>query len=158
MKLTEIAAQLNNIEYPCRIDDSIIEQAKANNIVIVFGASDDLIEFRGAINDENGIGEEDVTLIDNEGVLHIGANGYFTDLKYQPDSISECRKAIDRFDNSVPVASVWCPNNKQSGLWLPNDGSGPSWVYSVPEHIEWEPFNVMEDGSLYCVGIVFKLP
>lgn len=49
-----LALKLNN----CQIDEEISktdeQEAKKNNLVVVFGASDDLIEFRGAINDEQG--------------------------------------------------------------------------------------------------------
>lgn len=55
-KVNEIALRLNalKLEYPVKIPEHIIREAIENNIVIVFGSSDDLIEFRGAIDDEGG--------------------------------------------------------------------------------------------------------
>jgi hypothetical protein len=147
MKLIDVAKDLDGIEYPCRIDKNLAQQAKDAGIVIVFGASDDLIEFRGAIHDEVGVSEVDVTIIDGKGVLPVDINGNITD----PDAVETiqgCKNLAERFTKSVAVTSYWCPA----------DNSGASWAYSVPEHIEWEPFNVMEDGELYCVGVVFKLP
>lgn len=146
MKLIQIVSQLDSIEYPVKIDESVIQQAKDNNIVIVFGASDDLIEFRGAICDENSVSGIDVTLIDNEGTLPIDENGAIKDFD-DLVNIHDLRKLVSRFDKSIAVTSYW----------QPDDGSNASWSYSVPEGVEWEPFNVMEDDELYCVGIVFKL-
>ena len=147
MKLTKLAKALDNIEYPCHISKELIKQAKEDGIVIVFGSSDDLLEFRGVVNDENNVYGIDVTLIDKEGVLPIDENGCITDFD-NLTNIQDCASLVKRFEKSVAVTSYW----------QPDDDSNASWAYSVPEHIEWEPFNVMEDGELYCVGIVFKLP
>lgn len=48
----EIAERLDGMQYGDRIPKDIEELAKENNIVIVYGYSDDLIELRGAIDDE----------------------------------------------------------------------------------------------------------
>ena len=63
----ELAAKLD------RCDDvdslhSVIQSAKENNFVIVFGASDDLVEFRGAIDDEEGAYNGRVIDITNTGL------------------------------------------------------------------------------------------
>ena len=51
MTAAKLAEQLNGIEYPASISRDLEAQAKAAGLVIVFGASDDLMEFRGAIHD-----------------------------------------------------------------------------------------------------------
>lgn len=54
MTKEELAAILDGRQY-CKETSFEIEQlAKDNNLLIVFGASDDLCEFRGAIYDEFG--------------------------------------------------------------------------------------------------------
>ena len=51
--LKEIANRLNGSQYSSRqIPENIIKMAKENKIVIVYGASDDLIELRGMIDAE----------------------------------------------------------------------------------------------------------
>ena len=47
-----IAAVLHGSEYPLYPSKEISAQAKAAGIVIVYGASDDLMEFDGAFRDE----------------------------------------------------------------------------------------------------------
>lgn len=52
--LDEIADELDGMTYPPYISDDIRKKAKDNNIQIVYGCSDDLIEFEGAFFDELG--------------------------------------------------------------------------------------------------------
>jgi len=52
----ELATMLDGCEYRGGVADEIIEAAKENNLVIIHGASDDLVELRGAIRDEVGAG------------------------------------------------------------------------------------------------------
>lgn len=51
-KLKELASQLNKSEYRFELTNEQTEYCKQNGIVVVFGCSDDLMEFRGAIYDE----------------------------------------------------------------------------------------------------------
>lgn len=48
----QIAKMIDGRQYRNEVTKEIIELAKNNNIVIVFRASDDLVEFRGAIYGE----------------------------------------------------------------------------------------------------------
>lgn len=50
----ELASKLNGREYREEITKEEEAWAKQNRLLVVFGASDDLIEFRGLINDESG--------------------------------------------------------------------------------------------------------
>lgn len=50
----QLAAMLDGREYRNEVTTEVTEVAKSNSLVIVFGASDDLMEFRGAIYDEIG--------------------------------------------------------------------------------------------------------
>lgn len=60
----QLAEELNGFEYGGPVDAATVEKAKANNLVIVFGASDDLVEFEGAIYDEVGLyGKGDIALL-----------------------------------------------------------------------------------------------
>lgn len=51
----ELAEKLDGCEYRGGMPNEIIEAAKENNLVFIHGASDDLIEFRGALTEEIGI-------------------------------------------------------------------------------------------------------
>lgn len=66
-KLREIADKLNGIAYGEDIS-SIEAEAKEAGIVIVIGASDDLMEFSGAIEDEGGCFDGGEVYFDRDGV------------------------------------------------------------------------------------------
>lgn len=68
-KVKEIAEKLNGIAYGENISD-IEAEAKEHGIVIVMGASDDLMEFSGAIEDEGGLayGKGGKVYFDRSGV------------------------------------------------------------------------------------------
>jgi len=52
MKAQDLAKELNGSEYPLYPSSEVIKKCKDNGLVIVFGHSDDLMEFIGAIMDE----------------------------------------------------------------------------------------------------------
>lgn len=126
----EIAEKLDGIEYAEEISKDIIEYAKENGIVIVFGASDDLMEFRGAINDEAGCY--------GGGPVYFNRSG---ELRSLCDS-----KDCPYFDAMRKKAS------KINAIW---DSEGYSWVYETD--IPHETFEILEDGEKYCRGIVFSV-
>ena len=69
MTTDELAKQLTGFEYPFEPIGRHTLPAKEAGLVIVFGASDDLMEFRGAIYDEVGACDGGTALIDKEGLL-----------------------------------------------------------------------------------------
>ena len=52
MNAESLSKKLNGCEYRDEVSTEVANEAKERGLVIVFGASDDLIEFRGAIYDE----------------------------------------------------------------------------------------------------------
>lgn len=135
----QIAEQLNGIEYPCDIHKAIEASAKEHGIVIVFGASDDLMEFRGAIYDEWGCYDG--------GTVKVDATGPLRDW----DDVKE--------DGEKTEIAAWLEREKKAkeieAIWAPDSMPGTSWVYNTT--IPHVTFNVMEDGDIYCRGIVFEL-
>lgn len=55
MKPSEAAVLIDGAEYRNPISKEMHDKLKENNLVAVYTASDDLLEFRGAIYDETGI-------------------------------------------------------------------------------------------------------
>jgi hypothetical protein len=52
MTARELAIQIDGRQYRHEMTKEIVQLAKDNNLVIVYGASDDLMEMRGEIDDE----------------------------------------------------------------------------------------------------------
>lgn len=138
MTTTEtIATALHSMEYSMNVPKNIATEAKAANIVIVYGSSDDLMEFDGAIYDEVGAYDGTTVLIDAKGVMPSW------------ESASESQEAaLDYFERKPNARSI-------KALWEPTEPAGASWAYKTD--IPHATFDVMEDGEIYCRGIVFSL-
>lgn len=131
LTLKSAAQQMNGNEYTEEGSRELFDQMKENRMVAVFGASDDLMEFHGAIEDEVGAYGGGSAYIDSNGLVE-----------------NRCGEGDD------------CPNFKPSGelveaLWLQNDINA-SWTYKTD--IPHETFDIMEDDKIYSRGIVFYLP
>lgn len=72
MKKEELAAMLNGREYRNEITREEAAEAKAAGLVVVYGASDDLMEFEGAIRDELGCYDGGTAFVDKKGLLDRG--------------------------------------------------------------------------------------
>jgi len=132
MNVEEWAQMLNGREYGNEVTLREDYDAGQDGIVIIYGQSDDLMEFRGAINDE-----EDCY---NGGTVYI-----------DPDTKKLFKN--DCGDGDCPYAEklmLQCP--KIVAVW---GDSHASWVYETD--IPHETFNIFDDGELYCVGIVFDV-
>lgn len=125
-----IADRLNGSAYPFDPPREIADDARASGLVIVFGASDDLMEFRGAINDE--LAAYDGT------TAHLTSAGLLTN----ECGNDECPH-FDRLKKSAAtIDAVWAAD-------------GYSWTFATT--IPHATFEVREDDENYCRGIVFAL-
>lgn len=132
MNTKELAAALNGMEYPPRILKELTDDAKKNGLVIVYGLSDDLMEFVGAIDNELGAPRE--ALVDANGLLP------------HRDCIDDDDVLKDYFARELHakvVESLWCKEGDYS------------WTFKTT--IPHETFEIVEDGRPYCRGIVFAL-
>lgn len=130
MNTKELAALLNNREYREEITRDEEAQAKHDGLVVVFGASDDLMEFRGAIHEELDAYEGTTAYLDADGLV-----------------VNEC-------DNErCPYARKLAATAKKiKAVW---DKDDYAWFYQTD--IPHETFDIVEDGEKYCRGIVFSL-
>lgn len=133
MKKEELATKLNLREYTQETTPELEAEAKASRLVIIFGASDDLMEFRGAIDDERGCWEGGEVLIDSKGVLPV---------REQIDEDEELEDFFLRRKTAKTIEAIW---NKD----------GYSWLYETT--IPHATFDILEDGDKYCRGIVIDL-
>ena len=134
-----IAQKLDGKEYPLNIPKELATAAKQNRLVIVYGASDDLMEFEGAIYDEVGAYEGTKVRIDSEGLVPD-----FEQIENdQRDSKEKLREYFQRENGGKEIEALWC---KEPGI---------SWTYKT--EISHEQFEILEDGDIYCRGIVFSL-
>lgn len=130
MNAKELAAQLDGTQYPVRISKELATAAKAAGLVIVYGASDDLMEFEGMIRDELGAYEGTTAYITPAGLLQNECDN------------DECPHFEKLKEAAATIEALW-------------DSDGYSWAYKTA--IPHETFEIVEDGEKYCRGIVFTL-
>lgn len=135
MDKTEFAKMLDGRQYLHEITQGETDIAKENNLVIVFGASDDLMKLNGVFADEINCYDGGSVLIEPDG-------GIIS--QTECEDCSQCKFQIAAKAKAHELKALWCENDK-----------GASWTYEID--IPFATFNIMEDAELYCVGIVFSL-
>lgn len=110
------------------------QQAKAAGLVVIFGASDDLMELRGAITDEFSCYDGGTALIDAKGLLP------------ERENIEGDDELKDYFARE-PLAK------KIEALW--GDEGDYSWTYRT--NIPHATFDVVGEGGPFCRGIVISV-
>lgn len=134
------AALLNGREYPFEFSAAEQLDAKRFGLVMVCGASDDLCEFYGAFRDEVGCYDGGTIKFDAKGPL--------------PEPDDDEKEVLEKFNvlhyvdqQGASVEAVWDGKTP--------DGRKCSWHYRAD--FPHATFDIMEDGELYCQGIVFRL-
>jgi len=131
MNMHEAAAELHGNEYGREGSRDLWASMKASGLVAIFGASDDLTEFRGAIYDEAGAGEVTEHRLTQKGLPENDCDD------------SDCpyfRKLL----KNIPVAVT--------ARW---DHEGYSWF--IETDLPHAPFDIVEDDEKYCRGVVIAL-
>jgi hypothetical protein len=139
MTVKEWAEKLNGREYAVETTQEEEKQMKEDGVIAAFGASDDLLEFRGVLDDEFGVYEGGTALLyrDNKTV------GLFIE-EDNEESAEFNRKQIAKM---LKVKAIWCPKDEDNEVYA-------SW--EIETAIPHDHFDIMEDGEIYCRGIVFR--
>ena len=137
MKHNELTARLNGNQVGDEHSLADEKDAKASGLVIVFGYSDDNCELRGAIHDEIGCY--------NGGKILFNSKGVVNEPDDQEQEVLEKFGVFEHFHKSASqFEAVWCETK-----------DGPPWTYKAA--FPHSTFDVMEDGEVFCRGIVFNL-
>lgn len=131
MNIKEFASMLNGREIGGELSRDEAKQAKSFGFVVVYGASDDLMEFDGAITEE-------VCCFDG-GTVYFDRDGLFP----MDDACDECKMYQRALKACKTIEALWDSEN------------GFSWSYKTD--IAHETFDIMEDGEPYCRGVVFDM-
>jgi hypothetical protein len=139
MTRDEWAAKLNGREYHKEMTKQEEKAAEKDGMLIVFGASDDLIELRGTDHEEVGAYDGTEFCVDKEGKLLVGIDEDDREVlqKHAVLEIVEARYKHNR------IIAEW---NCKGYLWFIGTGFG----------LPFAPFDILEDGEKYCRGIVIS--
>ena len=133
MTAAELAAKLDGRKIGTEILKAESSTAKDAGLVVVYGYSDDNVEFAGAIDDEVGAYNGATIYITTAGVLK------------EPDcDRDDCPYFAKEREKAKTIKAVWNDNF-----------GGPAWTFETD--IPHETFTIVEDGDPWCVGIVFSI-
>ena len=115
--------------------------AKENGLIVIFGASDDLVEFRGAIYDELDAYEGTHFIIATPG----------TEIPVDEDE--ETYRKAKKLE-AIPIEEEsLTKKNRYEAVWSP-DELDCSWL--IKTDLPHSIFDIMEDDELYCRGIIIE--
>lgn len=137
-----LAELLKNREYGCEINDGEAANAALNGLVVMYGAGDDTLEFRGAINGEVSAYQGTRVQIDSDGIIPM-----LDDIRddYSNEQMLEWAA---RCRHGVIVHARWdCDNTAWSFIFTKNSKCLDIGV----------EFNINEDGEPFSTGVVFHI-
>lgn len=143
MTAKELAAKLTGREVGGELFPDEERDAEEAGLVVVYGHSDDNVEFSGAINvywvlpNCGGMDydEVDTIYLTKTGILEEPDCACFEDCA--------CPYFAAALVKSKAIRAVWH-----------NEG-GPCWTFEA--EFPHETFTIMEDGQPWCIGIVFHV-
>jgi hypothetical protein len=147
-----LAAKLNKRQCGNELTTEEEQLAADNNLVVIFGASDDLIELRGAIYNEFYIGDQ--ILITKEGLLK--SECPCADRDDVCPYFEEIRD--DRVNNKtvVEVKAYW-DGEHVSFDYFQSIGM-PNWCFICEGlNVGEATFDIFDNDTYYCRGIVIDL-
>ena len=132
MTAKELAEMLAGREYGMEITKGEAQRAADTGLVVVYGYSDDNVEFAGAIDDEVGAYDGGTIYLTSTGVLQ------------EPDcGNDDCPYFARERDKAAVIKAVW------------HNSGGPCWTFETD--IPHETFTIVDDGEPWCIGIVFSM-
>lgn len=111
-------------------------QAKAAGLVVIFGASDDLMVLSGAIDDEASCYDGGHVLIDAKGALPARED-------IDPDDDAALKDYFAREPEAKKIEALWCAEDDIN------------WTYKTD--VPHATFEVMGGDLVYCRGIVISV-
>jgi len=134
MNKETLAQLLNGREEGSEITREEEKQAKENGLLVIFGYSDDNIEFRGVIHDEQGCY--------NGGMIYIHSNGILD----EHEDRCECRFC------GYQAAKAKCA--KIEAQWCHDDELPIKFAWSYKTDLPHATFDIYNGKQVFCRGIV----
>jgi len=131
MTRDEFAKLIDGREYGDELSRDEEKLAKESGLVVVFGASDDLVEVRGCIHDEVGAWR--------------GAELRFIEGGLLPEHHCDCDFCSYKLKAAAAKAVI--------AIW---DGPDAVATWTFATNIQHAKFMIYEDGEPFCQGLVFE--
>ena len=149
METKRLAEIWNGREYGEEITKEQIDVAKASWLIVIFGASDDTVIIKGAIDEEMWVSDEENTIYN-----------FTKDWKLVLDYDNLFEGELDQSDinsNTLDILSDFYKEfiKTTSEFVAEFDKNWYSWFITTEN--EHSTFDIMEDWEKFCRGIVLKL-
>lgn len=138
-----LAFQLDGHSIDRFFSPDLIDSAKANNLIFIYGASDDLLEVEGAIEDELDAYEGASFSLALSGELCIGADDAALYHMAPTNMILPLSGELDT--NPRLIRAEWCPSDQ------------PGLPWRISSNLPHAKFTIVEDDEPFCAGIVIDL-
>jgi hypothetical protein len=147
--LEKLFELLSNREYRDETTSEIEKFAKDNNFVIMFGASDDLLEFRGAYFEEFGASNKTKFYFNKNMSIFYNKNKIdIAKLLNENRNIFNGLHIENNFEYELELL------NKIEVFWCKNEDN---YAWSYKTNFPSISFDILEDGEIYSQGIIFSL-
>jgi len=139
-----VAAALDGAAYPFNPSRQDQEAWKGADLFVICGASDDLVEIYGVDREE--VGGPGSFLLGRAGPCRPWSevSGELDDWASDDQVVAAVEPWLAARRNAVKIESTWCPP------------SGESWLITA-EGVGGAAFNIMEDGEIFCRGLVLTV-
>ncbi len=142
MNKETLAELINGRAYRNEMHKEEEQIAKESGLVIIFGASDDLVEFRGAIYDE----------IDAYNGTHFIIATPGTEIPV--DENHETFRKAKQLEAITIEEESQTKKNRFEAVWSPDE---PECSWLIKTDLPHSTFDIMEDGELYCRGLIIEV-
>jgi len=142
-QLQAVADTLDGCMEYDELNDMSEAALKQAGIVVAYGASDDNLEMRGAINDEFGSW-------DGTKLMHF-RGGFVCDdgLKEINQAINDYSTGTDEYEFINHIEAIWCPEDHPDN---------PAWLIKPNcKHATFKVIAKGEEDQVFCLGAVFYL-
>lgn len=145
MTKEQLAELLNGNEYRDEMTKEQEQVAKQNNLLVLFGSSDDLLEMRGAINDEIGSYDGGEYALALDGELYADDEEENTYHKAIGNEVLPISDEYDNDDNPRLIRAEWCPDDQPALSWR------------ISSNMPYTTFTIKKNGEPYCKGIIIDI-
>jgi hypothetical protein len=147
MKAKELANLLNGNSYDTEFSRYIINKASENNLIIVYGCTDNIVTVEGALSKRFEVYKEYFIKV---GITAKGIKCY-----------SECNQH-EIVEYNVPIVNIraiWCPSEETllSNITNLTDEELYKVKWFIDIDIPHEKFKTYDDCGIYSTGIVFHV-
>lgn len=133
MTAAELAKKLHGTGYPLSLSPELLNEAKKFGLVIVTGASDDIMSINGALSGEGDVYDGGKVFVHREAVLE------------DPDNLETDEELEDYYSKKPEAKAI-------DAFWYRGD-----YKWSYDTEIPHETFELIKNDEKCCLGIVFSV-